>query len=63
MEKETKKKYKDIPVKFFIRLTKDDKTRQERALLIAETEKGKQYVFQYYDGYNQYHDNLIVCDL
>lgn len=40
---------KDIPVKLFIRVVRKDDEDAERALLIAEAQSGKQWVFCYQD--------------
>lgn len=52
---------KDIPVTFLIRITKRKGEKNERAILIARDEKGKEFAFLYED-YNAVLQFLVVED-
>ncbi len=52
----------DLPVKFVIRTTRNDKEMKERALLVAIDEKGREYAFTYNDELDEMQD-LTVCNL
>lgn len=53
----------DIPVQLYIRMTKKPKEIQERALLVAKTEDGKEFTFQSNCPAVGDTQDLTICEL
>lgn len=59
MPLEPHKKATEVKInEFVIRFTEENKG--TRALLVAKAENGKEYTFEYYDGFRGEHDDLVI---